>query len=230
VTTRKGGFSTAPFDSMNLGEHVNDDPESVLQNRQSLAVNLPSQPFWLNQVHGTQVLDASLIGPEIPNADGSFTRKQNNVCCVMTADCLPVLLCNKQGTQVAAVHAGWRGLLEGIIESAVHKFDSNDTIIAYLGPAIGPQAFEVGGEVKAAFCQRDTDSAQAFQVSTNRAKNKDKWLADIYLLARLRLAKLGITAVFGGLDCTFQDSERFFSFRRDGQTGRMASLIWIQND
>jgi YfiH family protein len=226
ITTRQGGVSSWPFDSMNLGSHVNDDLTCVAENRQRLTRYLPSEPHWLNQVHGIGVLDASRIGSIIPDADGIFTRQKNQVCCVLSADCLPVLICNQQGSQVAAVHAGWRGLLDGIIENAVSKFDPSDALLVYLGPAIGPQAFEVGGEVRDAFCAHDGESNQAFASSNNEGK----WLADIYSLARLRLSKLGITSIYGGLDCTVQDSERFFSYRRDGQTGRMASLIWIESD
>ncbi|MFT7109690.1 MAG: YfiH family protein [Psychrobacter glaciei] len=226
ITTRNGGVSSTPFDSMNLGSHVDDNVDCVLENRKRLARLLPAEPKWLNQVHGVQVLDASVIGATIPDADGSFTRQKNNVCCVMSADCLPVLLCNQQGSQVAAVHAGWRGLLDGVIENAVAAFNSKDTLLAYLGPAIGPKAFEVGDEVKNAFCHHHEESNHAFE----RSVNKEKWLADIYSLARLRLSKLGVTGVYGGLDCTFEDSEHFFSYRRDGKTGRMASLIWIEGD
>lgn len=219
-------MSLGPFDSMNLGSHVDDDIVSVLENRKRVSDYLPAEPYWLNQVHGTRVLDTSLIGSTIPDADGSFTRQKNHVCCVMSADCLPVLLCNRQGSQVAAVHAGWRGLLDGIIENAVSEFDSSDTLLAYLGPAIGPQAFEVGSEVRDAFCNYDIKSTQAFTGSTN----KGRWLADIYCLARLRLSGMGILVAYGGLDCTVKDRDRFFSYRRDGQTGRMASLIWIEGD
>ena len=141
----------------------------------------------------------------------------------MTADCLPVLLCNEQGTQVAAVHAGWRGLLDGIIEQAIDKFDSSDQLLAYLGPAIGPNAFEVGNEVQQAFCEQDHKAENAFKPSSNQGK----WLADIYQLAKMRLNHKGVGGVYGGEFCTVRDVVSFFSYRRDGQTGRMASCIWI---
>lgn len=225
-STRKGGVSQAPFSSLNLGDHVNDNVEDVTVNRQLFTSFLPSSPVWLSQVHGTDVIEltssAHVIDP--PVADGSFSKQPNQVCCVMTADCLPVLICNLQGTQVAAVHAGWRGLLDGIIEQAIDQFDPSDELLAYLGPAIGANAFEVGAEVKQAFCERDPSVINAFRSSVN----KGKWLADIYELARNRLNGKGVGGVYGGQFCTVTEKERFFSFRRDGQTGRMASCIWIE--
>ena len=226
ITTRLGGVSMGAFKSLNLGVHVGDDPESVLENRRRLSKSLPSKPFWLNQVHGVEIIQLThqtdLQGA--PNADGSYTQKADHVCCVMTADCLPVLLCNKQGTQVAAVHAGWRGLLDGVLEIAIDTFDANDTLMAYLGPAIGPEAFEVGPEVREGFCRTNQSSDSAFK----SVEGTDKWLADIYLLAKIRMRKKGLMDIYGGSECTFQDEERYFSYRRDGQTGRMASCIWLE--
>lgn len=205
---------------------MGDELDLVMQNRSILTSKLPSSPYWMNQVHGVQMVELLNVQDHecAPDADGSFTRFKNQVCCVMTADCLPVLICNKQGTQVASVHAGWRGLLDGILEQAIKTFSARDELLVYLGPAIGPKAFEVGVEVKDAFCERDKDASVAFSPSTE----PEKWLADIYMLARQRLNKQGIFGVFGGDYCTYHDAQRFFSYRRDGQTGRMASCIWLE--
>lgn len=226
ISTRKGGVSKGPFSSLNLGDHVNDNIDDVIANRNLITAFLPASPAWLSQVHSTDVIEliSSIKIGSIPVADGSFSKESNQVCCVMTADCLPVLLCNKQGTQVAAVHAGWRGLLDGIIEHAIDKFDSSDQLLAYLGPAIGPNAFEVGSEVQQAFCKQDHKAESAFKSSSNQGK----WLADIYQLARIRLNNKGVAGIYGGDFCTVRDVEQFFSYRRDGQTGRMASCIWIE--
>lgn len=219
-----GGISKAPFDGFNLGVHVGDSPDSVGINREMLSRHLPSKPYWLNQVHGVDVIEVGESVQSTPSADGSYTNKKHQVCCVMTADCLPVLFCNSQGTQVAAIHAGWRGLLDGILEVAINKFHPNDRVYAYLGPAIGPSSFEVGEEVKEAFINTDSGVHVAFQPSVVPSK----WLADLYELARSRLRSVGVTDVYGGEHCTFIEAERFFSYRRDGQTGRMASCIWIE--
>lgn len=224
ITTRMGGISKAPFDGFNLGVHVGDSPDSVGINREMLSRHLPSKPYWLNQVHGVDVIEVGESVQSTPSADGSYTNKKHQVCCVMTADCLPVLFCNSQGTQVAAIHAGWRGLLDGILEVAINKFHPNDRVYAYLGPAIGPSSFEVGEEVKEAFINTDSGVHVAFQPSVVPRK----WLADLYELARSRLKSVGVTDVYGGEYCTFIEAERFFSYRRDGQTGRMASCIWIE--
>ncbi len=224
-TTRHGGVSVAPFDSLNLGDHVGDDPAAVARNRLIVGdvLQLPTEPLWLQQVHGVEVC-AMDVGACYPQADASFALRNNQVCVVMTADCLPVLFCDKAGTRVAAAHAGWRGLEAGVLEQTVQKLGcAAHDIIAWLGPAIGAQAFEVGAEVRAAFMQHDPAAAAAFQPSVT-----GKWLADIYLLARQRLNAVGVQAIFGGEYCTYSDAQQFFSYRRDGQTGRMASLIWLE--
>ncbi len=224
VTTRVGGISHAPYDTFNVATHVGDDPTAVRANRARLrtALALPAEPLWLKQVHGIAVVDAAQGGTE-PEADGAFATKPGAVCAVLTADCLPVLLCNREGMKVAALHAGWRGLAGGVIEAGVKAMGvPGSELLAWLGPAIGPQTFEVGPEVRTAFMQHDTQAAQAF-----RAAREGKYLADIYQLARLRLQRLGIAAVYGGGFCTVTDDARFFSYRRDGATGRMAALIWL---
>lgn len=222
VTTRRGGVSKPPFDSFNLAIHVGDDPAAVARNRELLGAHVPSEPFWLEQVHGVAVTDAG-HDAALPLADAAVSSKPGRICVVMTADCLPVLLCDRGGTVVAAAHAGWRGLAGGVLEATVAAMGARaGDIMAYLGPAIGPTAFEVGDEVREAFVADAPAAQRAFR--TGRA---GKWFADIYGLAHLRLAQAGVEQVFGGGFCTFTDSERFFSFRRDGVTGRMASLIWL---
>lgn len=223
-TTRIGGFSQAPCDSLNLARHVGDDSASVTRNRRALAVaaSLPEEPVWLAQVHGCEIADAAsaAIGCE---ADAMVAHGPGRVCAVMTADCLPVLLCDESASHVAAVHAGWRGLVSGVVERAVERLGSDPAaLLAWLGPAIGPQAFEVGEEVRDAFLAADAGCGHAFRPSP-----QGRWLADIYALARRRLARAGVERVWGGDLCTFSEPERFFSYRRDGRTGRMASLIWI---
>lgn len=223
TTTRVGGVSRSPFDQLNLATYVGDQLEDVLHNRQLLreTVNLPNEPLWLSQVHGVGIVDAACSTVDM-QADGSFTTEPGVVCAVMTADCLPVLLTDRDGGCVAAAHAGWRGLADGVIEAAVAALPvAADQLLAWLGPAIGPGAFEVGDEVRDAFCAVDSQAELAF------ARQGDKWLADIYILARQRLAAVGVTSVYGGGGCTFTDQARFYSYRRDGQTGRMASLIWL---
>ncbi len=223
-TTRAGGVSAAPYDSLNLGGHVGDDGLKVAANRQLLSPYVPTEPLWLNQVHGIAVVDAA-IASCLPDADASFTKASKVVCATMTADCLPVLLCDEAGTVVAAVHAGWRGLCDGVIESAIAAMQLPPrNLMAWLGPAIGPNAFEVGADVRAAFMTHANEANLAF-----RAVAGDKWLGDIYLLAKQRLHKLGVERIYGGGLCTYTDRTRFFSFRRDGATGRMASLIWLDN-
>ena len=219
------GFSKAPFSSLNFGSHVNDNPMHVVQNRQLLSQFLPSEPVWLNQVHGIEVVDAANTSCA-PDGDASFTTQKNVVCVTMTADCLPVLLCDEEGTTVAAVHAGWRSLCDGVIEAAVAKMgvDSSE-LMAWLGPAIGPNAFEVGAEVRAQFIAKDVQAETAFKA------HGDKYLGNLYQIATQRLSTLGIKQIYGGGHgndwCTFTDKENFFSFRRDGVTGRMATLIWL---
>ena len=222
ITTRHGGVSLSPFDSLNLGDHVNDDPHAVAQNRLILRQLLPAEPLWLKQVHGIRVANADRPS-ENAEADASVAHEKNSVCVVMTADCLPVLLCNDAGTVVGAAHAGWRGLVSGVIERSVAAMTvPPDSIMAYLGPAIGPAAFEVGDEVRFAFMAHDPAAQQAFL-----PHGPGKWLADIYLLARQRLNALGVMRIYGGDFCTYSDKNRFFSYRRDGATGRMAALIWM---
>jgi len=225
-TLRTGGVSELPFDSLNLGDHVGDAPEAVRSNRQRLreALRLPDEPCWLNQVHGSRVIEAGKWAAP-PEADACIARTAGQVCVVMTADCLPVLFCNREGDRVAAAHAGWRGLAGGVLESTVNSLGlPGSQLMAWLGPAIGPDAFEVGDEVRIAFTARDAVAAQAFRPS-HRAGH---WLADLYLLARQDLARLGVHAVYGGGLCTYSDELRFFSYRRDGKCGRMASLIWLE--
>jgi len=222
-TTRNGGVSKAPFDSLNLAMHVHDDGADVQANRYLLQQHIPNPPIWLNQIHGTHVIDAAQT-INVPDADAAFSRKAGVVCCVMTADCLPVLFCDNHGSVVASAHAGWRGLSAGVLESTVTSMQvAPHQLMAWLGPAIGSSAFEVGDDVRQTFLQQDADYSAAFVSNGGR-----KWLADLYLLARLRLAKLGITQVYGGGFCTYQDSTRFFSYRRDAICGRMATLIWLQ--
>lgn len=225
MTTRSGGVSQGPYQSLNLGDHVDDEPQNVVQNRALLStvLNLPEMPVWLNQVHGTNIVQLPYANAVSPQADGSFSRVAGKVCVVMTADCLPVLLCDKQGTIVAAAHAGWRGLAAGVIENTVKAMAvAPDTLLAWLGPAIGPEAFEVGPEVVTAFVDQDSKARHAF-----RQTSEQHWLADIYALARLRLQSIGITEISGGGLCTYSEAGRFYSFRRDKITGRMAALIWL---
>jgi len=224
LTTRKGGVSQGVYSSFNLGNHVGDDPLAVAANRAQLAARV-GNPVWLEQVHGTCVVDAAQFAAvdQAPQADAAFSRQPGVACVVMTADCLPVLFCDESGSVVATAHAGWRGLLAGVLEETIRAMAVPEkSLMTYLGPAIGPQAFEVGDEVRAAFVAASRDSAAAFKPGAPR-----KWLADIYLLARQRLAGQGVEQIFGGSFCTVSDKERFFSYRRDGQTGRMASVIWL---
>ena len=221
-TTRKGGVSDSPYASFNLGSHVGDNPLAVSRNRMLLAPLLPSEPVWLNQVHGITVADAGRAGC-LPEADASVSTHPGAVCVVMTADCLPILLCDEQGSVVGAAHAGWRGLCDGVIEATVSAMNvPAPTLMAWLGPAIGSTVFEVGDEVRTAFVAKQPQAAQAFVAAA-----EGKWMADIYQLARLRLQALGIHRIYGGDLCTYSDAERFYSYRRDGVTGRMATFIWI---
>lgn len=220
VTTRAGGASTGPWQGLNLATHVGDDPAHVALNRAWLRAQLPAEPLWMEQVHGTEcILAESSQAGCIADASVSFEPWQ--ICAVLTADCLPVLFCTLDGQRVGAAHAGWRGLLAGVLENTVRAMQAPpDQIMAWFGPAIGPQAFEVGDEVRAAFLAHDAASAAAFVAHGN------KWLADIYALASLRLQHLGLLSIYGGGLCTLKDRERFYSYRRDGATGRMVSLIW----
>ncbi len=223
-TTRTGGVSQGPYASLNLAAHVGDDPVAVGENRRRLveALKLPAMPRWLQQVHGCEVVEAS-DGPGCA-ADAVVSGRPGEVCAVLTADCLPLLLCDRDGSEVGAVHAGWRGLAAGVVEAAVGRMQAPpERLLAWLGPAIGPEAFEVGEEVRGVFLEHDRAAAQAF-----RRSGGGRWLADLYRLARQRLASLGVAAVYGGTHCSFSEGARFYSYRRDGVTGRMASLIWIE--
>lgn len=224
VSTRLGGVSTGPYASLNLGNGAGDDPIAVGENRRrlSLALDLPVEPSWLRQVHGTRVLDLN-AGAARPEADASFTTRTDCISVVQAADCLPVLFCNDAGTVVAAAHAGWRGLAAGVLEATVRALPvAPDSLMAWMGPAIGPDAFEVGPDVRDAFAEFDQASGMYF-----RPQGGDKYLADLFGLARRRLERAGVSRVHGGGRCTFSEPENFFSFRRDGRCGRMAALIWI---
>ncbi|KIO49897.1 peptidoglycan editing factor PgeF [Nitrosospira sp. NpAV] len=228
-TTRNGGTSSGPYASFNLGDHVGDDPKIVEQNRALLRRILPAEPRWLKQVHGTTPVRIDQYDCSAPcDGDAAFSRCAGNVCAVLVADCLPILFCDHAGTVAGVIHAGWRGMAGGVIERTLSRISPTGgidiRIMAWLGPAIGPSHFEVGEEVRQAFIEHDKISAIAFL--PHRAHG-GKWLADLFLLARQRLAEAGVTEVYGGGECTFSDPERFFSYRRDGNTGRMAGLIWL---
>lgn len=222
-TLRHGGVSTASWDSLNLGAHVGDAETHVLQNRQYLRDKLlPAVPQWLNQVHGQDVVRLP-AEDAIPNADAAITRETDVVCAVMTADCLPVLFCSFDGSEVAAAHAGWRGLCNGVLEQTLQQFQSPASEIhVWLGPAIGPEAFEVGAEVREAFMAHDAQADAAFLPAG------DKYFANIWQLARQRLQAAGVHSISGSQRCTFTEADDFFSYRRDGITGRMATLIWLR--
>jgi YfiH family protein len=222
-TTRAGGVSSPPYDSFNLGAHVGDSPLAVERNRILLNRLLPSEPVWLEQVHGTDVVSADRAGC-LPRADACIARHSAAVCVVMTADCLPILLCNTQGSVVGAAHAGWRGMVAGVIEATVRAMEAApENIMAWLGPAISQDEFEVGDEVRAAFLAIQPQAAPAFIPGRN-----GKWFADLYALANLRLNALGINRIYGGGSCTFRERDRYFSYRRDGVTGRMGTFIWLE--
>ena len=221
VTTRGGGVSQGAFEGLNLGDHVGDDPAAVAQNRARLSAALGCQPAWLSQVHGIAVAEADPA--VVPEADASWTAAPGIACAVMTADCLPVLFCDRAGTRVAAAHAGWRGLAQGVLEATLERLAvPADQVLVWLGPAIGPAVFEVGPEVREAFVRQHAEAAGAFRPSARPGH----LLADIYALARIRLAARGVTAVHGGGGCTVTDP-RFYSYRRAARTGRFASLIWL---
>lgn len=222
TSIRSGGVSGGNYESLNLGAHVGDNNRCVAENRRRLVqgLDLPAEPEWLEQVHGTAVVRDPQPASR-PRADGMVTARRGVVCAVLTADCLPVLLCGKDGREVAAAHAGWRGLLAGVLENAVAALDAEPgDLIAWLGPAISQPAFEVGPEVRAQFVARDPGAAGHFA-----ANGRGRWQADLYGLARQRLAAAGLRDVHGGGRCTFGEKDKFFSYRRDGQCGRMASLI-----
>lgn len=221
TTQRTGGVSSGTFNSLNLAAHVGDETSDVLANRKRIEtwLKLPSQPLWLEQVHGNRVVHAQAFA-QPPRADASYTDQAGTVLAVLTADCLPLLACSTDGLQVAAIHAGWRGLLAGVISNTLSIFPKQETLV-WLGPAIGADCFEVGPEVRSAFVDKSAEFTSAF-----KAHDHGKWLADIYRLASIELASLGISQVFGGDFCTVTEQRRFFSYRRDQQTGRMATLIW----
>ncbi|MEQ8207235.1 MAG: peptidoglycan editing factor PgeF [Woeseia sp.] len=222
TTLRTGGASDGPYASLNLGDHVNDQPLFVTENRRRLQheCELPAPPQWLHQVHGSTVV-ALPNSFEHPEADAAITTERGVVCAVLTADCLPVLFASKDGSAIGAAHAGWRGLLDGVLEATVDKLPAQSGILAWLGPAISQKAFEVGAEVRDAFVARSPEAAPFFERNA-----RGRWQADLYGLARHRLAGIGITDVYGGNRCTYTESNAFFSYRRDGQCGRMASFVF----
>ena len=225
ITTRAGGVSTGRYASFNVGYSTADDPLATGENRARLCALLPEAPRWLKQVHGAQVVDAESASDR-PRADAAVARTAGTVCAIQVADCLPVLFADRGGRMVAAAHAGWRGLAAGVLDNTIAAMREAGVaprnIIAYIGPGIGPAAFEVGDEVRAAYVERDRDAASAF---VPRAAGK--WLADLPALARRALLRCGIEAVYGCGLCTYSDPQRFYSYRRDGETGRMAALIWL---
>jgi YfiH family protein len=239
-TTRRGGVSPAPYDDgmgrggLNLGTHVGDQPHNVAHNRAVLSAQLPNEPAWLAQVHGTAVVDLAEVRPQqVPEADASMTTMAGKVCVIMTADCLPVLFCDKQGKNVAAAHAGWRGLASGVLENTVESMRAAGAgeLMAWMGPAIGAYQFEVGPDVKQAFllgARDDSDQRHVEAAFSVVASRPGKYLADIYGLARYLLHRAGVKEVHGGEFCTVSNSGRFYSYRRDGVTGRQATLIWIK--
>lgn len=226
ITTRAGGASSGAYASLNLGGHVGDDARAVAANRDALRRLLPAEPVWLRQVHGARVVEA-VPGSAGEEADAAVAREPGRVCAVLTADCLPVLLADEAGTVVAIAHAGWRGLAAGVIENVVRALGAGGvapgSLIAYLGPAIGGGAYEVGSDVFETFVAADAGAATAFA-----PQDGGKFLADLNMLARQRLARLGVRRVHGGTLCTHSDATRFYSYRRDGTTGRMASLVWLE--
>jgi YfiH family protein len=230
MTTRAGGVSEGGCASLNLGMRCGDDPAAVAENRRRLAARLPTAPVWLKQVHGVAVADADAAREkgkgrgEEPEADAAVARSSGTVCAVLVADCMPVLLADEGGSVVGVAHAGWRGLCGGVIEATLDALRvPSASVMAWLGPAIGAKVYEVGDEVRAAFVARDARAAQAFV-----ATRPGHWLLDLYAIARQRLAARGVSRVYGGDFCTYSDSERFFSFRRQGAaSGRMAALLWL---
>jgi hypothetical protein len=228
MTLRGGGTSSGPHASFNLGAHCGDAPEAVRRNRALLRARLPAEPRWVRQVHGVGVVQADALDA-VPQADGShaeadasYTRAPGTVCAILVADCMPILLCTRSGDVVAAAHAGWRGLAGGVIEATVTALGvPGHELMAWLGPAIGPQAFQVGPEVRAAFVDRAPEDASGF-----RRDAGDRWLCDLTALARARLTRLGVSEVYGGGACTVSEPDRFFSYRRDRTCGRMAALVW----
>ncbi len=222
VTTRNGGVSRGPYASLNLGTRVGDDADAVNENRVRVRTCLPEEPRWLHQVHGTHVAQAEEVAGEV-EADAAFTRASNAVCTIQIADCLPVLFCGRDGACAAAAHAGWRGLSAGVLEQTMAALRvPPSSLMAWLGPAIGPRGFEVGADVLDAFARSDPTH------SAFTATRPGKWMADLFTLARQRLAAAGLSAIFGGDLCTFSQPTRFFSHRRDRITGRQAAFIWLE--
>lgn len=231
TSTRGNGFSIGSWASLNLADHVGDDPRAVRRNRESLAraLDLPGAPRWLQQVHGCEVIDAR---DAARIADAAYADGPGVVCAVLTADCLPVTLCDRTGREVAVAHCGWRGLAAGVLRATIRRFRASpDQLLAWLGPAIGPAAFEVGAEVREQFLRHAACAEHAHAIDTAfipSLRNASRLQADLYALARAECGALGIGSVHGGGFCTYADARRFFSFRRDGATGRMATLIWIR--
>ena len=223
ITTRNGGVSAGAHATFNLGLRAGDHETAVRANRAQLRELLPQDPAWLHQVHGARVVRADGL-TDVPEADASYTRNAGTVCTVMIADCLPVLLCDMRGSVVAVAHAGWRGLSSGVIENTVAAMDVlPEELLAFLGPAIGPDAFEVGADVRDAFMAANPAASAAF-----KSHRTGKWLADLFALARQRLARAGVSRMYGGGLCTYRDPARFYSYRRDKTTGRMAAFIWLE--
>ena len=237
-TLRSGGASVAPHESLNLGTHVGDAPAAVAENRRRVReqLGLPAEPVWLQQVHGTRVVDVDALAARAaagglalsdgspPEADAAVTRTPGRVCVIQVADCMPVLFAARDGTAVGAAHVGWRGLAGGVLEQTIAQLGVPAAqLVAWLGPTISRKNFEVGDDVRAAFTKDDAGAAVAFE-----ANSRGRWQCDLYALARRRLAALGVSDVSGGGWCTYADASQFFSFRRDGQCGRMAALIWME--
>lgn len=221
-TGRKGGFSEGAWSSLNLGSNCGDDPGHVLRNRERLSEALPSPPLWLNQVHGTTVVKHPGRTVEGLEGDAIVSFRPGQVCAILTADCLPVFFCNRAGDRVAVAHAGWRGLAAGVLEETVRALDAEPAeLLCWMGPAIGPQVYEVGPELTEAF---------AGEFPAGFIPRGDRFLLDIYTLARMKLKAVGVPGVYGGGLCTYSDPDRFFSYRRDGVTGRMASLVWLDDN
>lgn len=249
-TWRGGGVSEGTYASLNLGNHVGDAAAAVAENRSRLrrAAELPGEPVWLRQVHGTAVADLDVPGTGLgtgsgampgtgsgggesavawpaSGADAAVTRQPGRVCAILTADCLPLVFATPEGDRVGAAHAGWRGLALGVIEAAVRALDvPPERLLVWLGPAIGPLHFEVGAEVREALLKQDLGAEAAFVPNA-----RGRFMADLYALARRRLGALGVSRIFGGDECTFARADRYFSYRRDGVTGRQATLIWLEN-
>jgi YfiH family protein len=235
-TSRTGGISVAPYDSLNLGARIGDSPEAVAENRRRVRekLGLPAEPVWLEQVHGVEVVELGAVGDAAagrrdsrdrpPTADASVAHGAGQVCAIRVADCMPVLFAARDGSVVGAAHAGWRGLAGGVLEATIGRLGVGaGELIAWMGPAIGPKHFEVGEDVRAVFTATDAGAASAFV-----ANARGRWQCDLYALARRRLSALGVRGIYGGGWCTFAEASRFFSYRRDGQCGRMAALIWIE--